>query len=87
MEVVAAYAISIPSTQQASLITDCLITNEGRNGLQIDIVLVACTANHDEETSSLVLESVGSRRLFCAVGQDSLAFCSVELGLISCVSL
>ena len=63
MQVVATYAIGILSNQQASLITHCLITYKSWNGLQVDVVLVACTANHNVETCSLVLESIGSRSL------------------------
>jgi hypothetical protein len=87
MQVVAAYAVDSPCTQQASLITHCLITDEGRNNPQIDIVLVTCTINKDVEAGSLVLERLGSRNLFSAVGLDSLASCSVEFRLISLVCL
>ena len=37
MEVAAAYASNILGAQQAPLITHCLVTNEGRNGLQVDL--------------------------------------------------
>ena len=85
MQVVEAYTTEGLSTQQASLITDCLVCANVRNGSQIDIVLVATgTANEDIETCSLVLDYIGRIRLFHACGKNCLTSIGVEI-ILECI--
>ena len=86
MQVAAIYAINSYAVNQGTLEAHSLVVEEGRNELERVVGIVrALTVN--EETCSLVLDSIDRSNLVCTLRQNGLASLDIELGTISCISL